>query len=74
METCVRTINEAHKEIVKLDPETRIKAFTIRSLILENKIPHTKVGKTYLVDVYTVLEYFKGKREEMPSIRPVMLK
>ncbi|NLN03859.1 MAG: helix-turn-helix domain-containing protein [Clostridiaceae bacterium] len=55
----IRTIRETAKILKEMDPETRITENTLRKLITEGNLPHRTVGKTYLLDVDTIIDFFK---------------
>lgn len=57
-----RTINTAFAEIYQMDPGTAITKNAIRQAVINGGIPSRKVGRTYLITIQDVLEYFVGGR------------
>lgn len=41
----IRTIEEAYKEIVKMDPDTKVTKYFIKTLVMSGIIPSIQVGK-----------------------------
>lgn len=60
----IRTIQAAVNEIKAADPGSAISYHAIRAAILAGKIPASRTGAKYLVDLDQVLEYFAGGGEE----------
>ena len=56
----IRTIQAAVNEIKAADPGSAISYHAIRTAILAGKIPATKAGAKYMIDLDLVLDYFAG--------------
>lgn len=41
----LRTVEESYNEIVKIDPNTKITKYFIKTLVLDGTIPSVRVGK-----------------------------
>jgi len=64
-----RTVDGAIKELRKIDPETAITSYFVRSLILEGKLRYKKSGVKYLINFDSLLEFLEiykegGKRND----------
>lgn len=57
----IRTIPQAVKEIKASDPDTAIKEYTIRKLVIDGAIPSTKSGTKYLIDLDVLQDYLGGE-------------
>jgi hypothetical protein len=60
----LRTIDGAYKEIVEMDPNTAITKWAIRRAVSEGYVPSRRVGKKYLFNLDTLLDYFDVKVPE----------
>lgn len=56
----IRTINEAHKEIVARDPKTAVAKSFVRSLVTSGVVPSIRTGNRRLVDVDVLEMYIKN--------------
>ena len=56
----IRTIKGAADEIKKIDPDTAITEYRIRSLVNEKSIPSVSVGNRKLVNMDDVWNCFKN--------------
>lgn len=61
----VRTINECVKEIKKLDSESAITEWFIRSLVKDDKIQHFMAGTKVLVNYDDLLTFLNFEKCEM---------
>ena len=59
----IRTIKQAVSEIKAVDPGSAISYHAIRTAILEGKIPATRAGCKYMIDLDLVMDYFAGGTE-----------
>jgi len=57
----VRSLKEAMIYIKSLDEKTGISGNAIRMLVVSGKVPSVKIGKKYLVNVDTLMNYFEDK-------------
>lgn len=53
----MRTIKEAVEEIKKDDPQTAIREYFIRDLVVSNRIPYVKAGRKILINMDKLYEY-----------------
>ena len=60
----LKTIKGCLVEIKKIDKETAISEWYIRSLCSENKIKYFKSGNKSLVDFDSLIAYFNTKQNE----------
>lgn len=60
----IRTLTEAYNHIKEMDPETAVTPHALRRMIVSGKIPCTKAGKKYLIDLDVLFEYLKGTKPE----------
>lgn len=59
----MRTISEAHKELLKLDPHTAITKYRIKTLVKNGVIPTVSAGKKKVcINFYTLLDYLAHPR------------
>lgn len=57
----LRTIDEAYTEIVKMDPDTKITKYFIRTLVKNGTIPFIRVGKRKrLINLDLLIEYLSN--------------
>ena len=56
----MRSITETAKLLRQSDPESAISENAIRTLVLKNLIPHTRVGVRYLINFDLFLEYLNS--------------
>ena len=59
----MRTVGEAALELKKLDPNTAVTEYHIRSLVLSGKLPKIKAGKKYLINLDLLLDYLENPRD-----------
>lgn len=60
----MRTVSDAHKELLKLDPYTAVTQYHIRRLAIDGVIPRVKSGKKYLINLDVLIEYLKNPDDE----------
>lgn len=58
----MRTTKEVYEDILKEDPKTSIREYTIEQLVAKGIIGHIDVGKKRLVDYDEVLDYFNCRK------------
>lgn len=56
----MRTVNEAYEEIKKQDNGTSLTPNAIRILCKQNKIKFVLIGRKYLIDLDSLINYFEG--------------
>lgn len=56
----LRTINKALDEVKKIDNETAVTAYTIRSWAKEGKIRSISAGTRVLIDVESLMDYINN--------------
>ena len=59
--TKLRTIKTAYEEIKKMDPGTAITEWAIKRVVTEGYIPSRRVGKKYVFNLDTLIDYFDAK-------------
>jgi hypothetical protein len=71
----MRTIGEAHAELVKLDPSCCLTPTALRRKVVTGEIPSTRVGRKYLLDLDRLEHDLFGSTEATSTmtgvIRPV---
>lgn len=74
----MRTIQEAAAELKRIDPDTAITPYFIRTMVLDGTIPHVSAGHKRLINLDTLLEYLATAPTQAPEqpmvygqIRPV---
>lgn len=73
----MRTIQEAAAELKRIDPDTAITPYFIRTMVLDGTIPHVRAGNKRLINLDTLLEYLVEAPAPQPDpvvygqIRPV---
>ncbi len=74
-ETKMRTIQKAVEEIKKFDPDTRISETSVRKNVKNGNIPCQQEGRTYMVNVLNILEFYKNnamnEKKEKSGIRKI---
>ena len=60
----IRTLTEAYNCIKEQDEGTAITPYALRRMVLSGKVPCTKAGKKYLIDMDVLFEYLKGTKPE----------
>jgi hypothetical protein len=60
----IRTLTEAYNYIKEMDPETAITPHALRRMVVSGKVPSTKAGKKYLIDMDVLFDYLKGTKPE----------
>ena len=60
----IRTLTEAYNYIKEQDNDTAITPHALRRMVISGKIPCTKVGKKYLIDMDVLFDYLKGTKPE----------
>jgi len=58
----IRTIRQAAAFFSKHDPETCLTETALRTLIRQGRIPSSRVGRKYLVDLDAVSRYFSDSK------------
>lgn len=68
----MRTIPEAAAELRRIDPDTAITPYFIRSMVLDGTIPHVQAGKKRLINLDILLAYLnmETKQEEPINLFP----
>jgi excisionase family DNA binding protein len=64
MLTGVRTIKEAVAEIQAADPNTAIKYWFVRELVVNGMIPSVRAGNKYLIRLADLEHYFNNELKE----------
>lgn len=59
----IRTLREAAAIYKSEDPDTKLTYGVLYRMKVAGKLPHRKIGRTTLIDVDSVKEYFKGNFE-----------
>ena len=73
----MRTIQEAAAELKRIDPDTAITPYFIRTMVLDGTIPHVRAGNKRLINLDTLLEFLAEAPAPQPEpvvygqIRPV---
>ncbi|RHP46429.1 DNA-binding protein [Clostridium sp. AF32-12BH] len=60
----MRTIDQCAELFKQQDPDTKVNKTFIRTMVLENKIPHVMCGNKYLINLDKLIEYFSGVEEK----------
>lgn len=60
----IRTLTEAYSYIKEMDPDTAITPYALRRMVVSGKVPSTKAGKKYLIDMDVLFEFLKGTKPE----------
>jgi hypothetical protein len=60
----IRTLTEAYNYIKEADPGTAITSHALRRMVVSGKVPSTKAGKKYLIDMDVLFDYLKGTKPE----------
>ena len=63
----MRTIDQCAALFKEQDSDTKVTKTYLRTMVLENKIPHVMCGNKYLINLDKLIEYFSGeepKQEE----------
>lgn len=63
----MRTIAQCYEEILKLDKNTCVTQWFIRSLCLNNLVKHFKSGNKILVNFDDLLRYLNGEERSVGS-------
>lgn len=66
----MRLINEAYEEIKAKDPNTAITKYFIRDLVVSGKIPTSKAGRKYLINM-DMLEAYLSNPEPSTNQEPI---
>ena len=56
----MRTIKEAHKELIDADPNCALTVSSLRRLISSGTIPSVKIGNRNLIDLDQIENYLMG--------------
>lgn len=57
----LRTVDEAYEEILKMDPDTKITKYFIRTVVKNGTIPFIRVGKRKrLINLDLLIEYLSN--------------
>lgn len=62
----MRTIKEAAEEIKLTDPQSAVKEYFIRDLVVSGQIPHIRAGRKILINLDKLFEYLQEGREPLP--------
>lgn len=57
----LRTIRTAYDSIKKMDPETAITPWAIRTVVSGGYIPYRRQGNKYVFNLDDLLDYFNSK-------------
>jgi len=57
----IRTIRTALDEIKRTDPETALTETAVRRLVLSKKLPSTRAGNKYLIDLDALEQHLRGQ-------------
>ena len=72
----MRTIKEAAEEIKLTDPQSAIKEYFIRDLVVSGQIPHIRAGRKILINLDKLFEYLQeGKKPlqtDIPGIKKIV--
>lgn len=60
----IRSLTEAYNYIKEMDPGTAITPHALRRMVVSGKVPSTKAGKKYLIDMDVLFEFLKGTKPE----------
>ena len=63
----IKTIAQCYEEILKLDKNTCVTQWFIRSLCLNNLVKHFKSGNKILVNFDDLLRYLNGEERSVGS-------
>ena len=71
----LRTLEQAHAELLAVDPNCALARTALRRMVITGQIPSVRVGAKYLVDIDRLQEYLFPSEEDKPKvagkIRPV---
>lgn len=56
----IRTLAEAHKELLATDPACALTKTALRRLVVTGEIPARRVGTKYLVSMDAIERYLEG--------------
>lgn len=59
----IRTLKDAIEEFKVKDPNCALTYSALRKMVLDDKVPYTKVGVKYLVDTDLILETLFNSKE-----------
>ena len=72
----MRTIKEAAEEIKLTDPQSAIREYFIRDLVVSGQIPHIRAGRKILINLDKLFEYLQeGKKPlqtDIPGIKKIV--
>lgn len=57
----MRTIDEAYSYIKTKDPDSALRKYALRCIVIEGTIPSVKVGNKYLVNLDTLEAFLAGE-------------
>ena len=63
----MRTIKEAAEEIKQTDPQTAVREYFIRDLVVNNQIPYVRAGRKILINMDRLYEYLQGSSEPVKT-------
>ena len=55
----MRTIKEAAEEIKLTDPQSAVREYFIRDLVVSGQIPHIRAGRKILINLDKLFEYLQ---------------
>lgn len=72
----LRTLEQAHAELMSVDPSCALAKTALRRMVVSGQIPSVRIGAKYLVDIDRLQEYLFPKPSESKSetegkVRPV---
>ena len=71
----LRTLEQAHAELLAVDPNCALAKTALRRMVIAGQIPSVRVGAKYLVDIDRLPEYLFPATEDKPKaaekIRPI---
>ena len=71
----LRTLEQAHAELLAVDPSCALARTALRRMVIAGQIPSVRVGAKYLVDIDRLPEYLSQPKEDKPKpggkIRPI---
>lgn len=65
----LRTIEQAHEELKRIDPGTAISRNFIREAVLGGDLPFLKVKSKRLIDMNDLMEYIEGEMKDMKAVQ-----
>ena len=63
----LRTLEQAHAELMAADPNCALAKTALRRMVIAGQIPSVRVGANYLVDIDRLPEYLFPPAEDKPK-------